>query len=216
MRRLGWLATSLLYGACLYDVGEVASGSETGGVGGSNEAGDVAAEGWVVGGSGGQPPDVVESAVDVQGDVSDAMDANDATSDVTDGASDAPTDALGDGSPTTWSSCKSLGYAGACFGDNTILFFDAPTCGSTNHCWVNNCSLKGGQCTKLSGSCGGTGCTTKLDAGQVEDCTNWGAGQCRNNAAIKADPTDGKNCLYRNCTALGLACAKPASGVDCF
>ncbi len=209
MRKMACLAVATLaYAACLYDVEEVSPGSPDQGLGGHQEASDVSVGGWPTGGAGGTPTDAAEAATPTE----TGSDAQEAGQDA-----DAAEDAAPDVVVVAWASCKDLGYYGACFGGNTILYFAASPCGTTAHCWVNDCSLKSGQCTKLgSGSCGGWGCTNQLDIGQVEDCTNWNTGQCRDNAAIKADPDSGKNCLYKNCTALGKTCNIVSGVLDCY
>jgi len=209
---------TLAYAACLYDVGDVSPGSPDQGLGGHQEASDVSMGGWPTGGAGGTPPDGAGAASDSA--LSDAQEAGqdaekDASPDVTDAAEDPAPDVV----VVPWSSCKDLGYYGGCFGGNTVLFFGDAACNASIpvQCWVNDCSLKSGQCGKFgSGSCGGWGCTNKLDVGQGEDCTNWNTGQCRNGAAIKADPASGKNCLYKNCTALGKACNIVSGVLDCY
>lgn len=194
MKRSAWLGLpALLVVACLYDVADVEGAGRDSGAGGDAANSDVGAGGWIGAAGGGE-----------------------------DAASDAPTDALtdaGDAAPVgTWQSCKTLAYYGACFGKNTVLYYhDAPSClAAPLQCWVNNCSAKGGSCVKGgSGACAGWGCTITLEPAQADDCTTWGKGQCRDNTAIKKDPTDTKNCLYKDCTALGATCAV-AGSADCF
>lgn len=222
MRKMACLAVATLaYSACLYDVEDVSPGSPDQGLGGHAEASDVSVGGWATGGAGGTPSEAANDSTPTETG-SDAQEAGkDAAMDVSADATDAAAaDATADVVVVPWSSCKDLGYYGACFGGNTVLFFGDAGCSASIpvQCWVNNCNLKNGQCTKSgSGSCGGWGCSNQLDPGQGEDCTNWNTGKCRDNVVIKADPASGKNCLYKNCTALGKTCQTDA-GVpsDCY
>jgi hypothetical protein len=195
MRRVAGLAlATVAYGACLYDVEDVRSRPQDSGLGGQ-EAGDVSVGGWSGGGTSGASADAAEGAAD----------ANDASSsDAGDGAPDAVS--------AQWSSCKDLGYAGACFEDSLLYFDNGAT---TPGCWVNDCTLKGGQCKKISG---GWGCSILIDVSQVGNCRKWNTGQCHGNAAMKSDPVDPKNCLYKDCTGLGMTCVKDPDGglADCY
>ncbi len=209
MRRFAWASLAALsLGACLYTVADVESGAgATGGEGGGEAGGDVVDEDWL-GGSGGA--DAAAEGGDAGADAADAgPDVEDAAVDVPDAGQDAPS--------VAWSSCKSLGYAGKCFGGTSLLFFDKSPCGQkTDKCWLNDCSLAGGKCVAgASGSCGGSECTIGL-TGQEESCTGWDAGQCHNGAAIKPDPALSTNCLYKDCAALGKTCATKGGVLDCY
>ncbi|MBK7585610.1 MAG: hypothetical protein IPI67_36175 [Myxococcales bacterium] len=206
--RLAWLTLpACLVGACLYDVAEVDSGATDAGNGGDASTNDVGGEGWL-GGAGGADAEGdtwVEAAPDAGADVADAP---------VDGASDA-SDAKPD-SGVTWSSCKALGYAGSCFKDNTLLYFETPSCGGgSSKCYVNNCGLKAGKCKDFgAGTCGGFGCEILLDNNQVEHCFEWTTAKCRDNTLIMADPSDPTNCLYRSCGT--KSCSTDGGVPDCF
>jgi len=209
MPRLAWLVLpALALGACLFEVEDVVTGGPDAGVGGDAGAKDVGGEGWL-GGAGGLDGggDAAETGSDAE---SDASEAGDAASEAAGDASDAQPD-----SGVTWSSCKSLGYAGTCFGTNTVLFFYTSTCGGSDKCFVNDCSLKAGTCKNFGAGCGGGwGCTNILDPAQAEGCASWTTGKCRDNTVIKSDPSDPKNCLYRSCGS--KTCVADGGVADCI
>ena len=218
------LAASGLVGACFYEVGDLADRGHGGGGGDATASSN---------GSGGSK---VGSASGSGADNSGGSSASASSASASSAAAGASGGVGGEGGAPAlpFLSCRQdAAYYGVCGGDGgqvLVWITEVPlevqnACGDPQapnpRCLVRHCTEEAaGPCGETA-ECGRTGVSHGLtclgapaDPTFVHECSTQGP-QCIGNVALKPDPADAKNCLFRDCAADGLTCGVVAGVVQC-
>jgi hypothetical protein len=220
------LATSGLLAACFYEVGDLTDPGD-GGSGGASSVSSNGSGGAKVGGASGSGAETGASS-------SASASSASASSAASGGGGGSGSGGEGGAPALPFLSCRQdAAYYGVCGGDGgqvLVWITEVPVevqnaCGDPQapnpRCLVRHCTEEAaGPCGETA-ECGRSGVSHGLtclgapaDPTFVHECSTQGP-QCIGNVALKPDPADAKNCLFRDCAADGLTCTVAAGDVKC-